>query len=77
MYQRMNNDSIKPYKDRQSLARAAPSSELERLLVRELCGVLDLGVEGTDTDSSIFSLGLTSVDLIRRSTISRSSSLRQ
>ena len=65
MYQRIDNESIKSYKERQSLARAEPSSELERLLVRELCEVLDLDAEDIDSDSSIFSMGVTSVDLIR------------
>ena len=65
MYQRINNESIKSYRERQSLARAAPSSEWERLLVRELCEVLDLDVEDMDIDNPIFSMGVTSVDLIR------------
>ena len=65
MYQRINNESIKSYKERQTLARAAPSSELERLLERAFCAVLDLDVEDMYIDNSIFSKGVTSVDLIR------------
>lgn len=65
MYQRINNESIKSYRERQSLARGAPSSEMESLLVRELCEVLDLDVEDMDIDNPIFSMGVTSVDLIR------------
>lgn len=65
MYQRINNESIKSYRERQSLARAAPSSEMESLWVRELCEVLDLDVEDMNIDNPIFSMGVTSVDLIR------------
>jgi len=65
IYQRINYESIKPYKERQSLARAEPSSELERLLVGELCEILDLDAEDIDTDNSVFSMGVTSVGLIR------------
>lgn len=38
---------------------------MERLLVRELCEVLDLDAEDIDTNDPIFSMGVTSVDLIR------------
>lgn len=65
MYQRINDKSIKSYKECQSLARAEPSSKLEKILVRELCEVLDLDAEDINTDSSIFGMGVTSVDLIR------------
>lgn len=37
----------------------------KNFLVRELCEVLDLDAEDVDTDSSIFSMGVTSFDLIR------------
>ena len=65
MYQRINDQSIISYKECRSLALTEPSSELERLLVRELCEILDLDAEDVDTDHSIFSMGVTSVDLIR------------
>ncbi len=65
LYQKINNESIKSYKGRQRLASAEPSSELERLLVREFCEVLDLGAEDIDIDNAIFSMGVTSVELIR------------
>lgn len=65
MYQRINNESIQSYRERQSIARAAPSSEMESLLVRELCEVLDLDAEDMDINDLIFSMGVTSVDLIR------------
>ena len=63
--QTRNNELIESYKQRQGLARAEPPSELERLLKREFCGVLDLNAEDIDIDNSIFSMGVTSVDLIR------------
>ena len=65
MHQRIDCESIKLYKQSRSLTRAGPPSELEKLLVRELSDILDLDAEGIDTDSSIFSIGVTSVDLIR------------
>ena len=65
MHQSLDREAIKKYKEQRSLARAEPSSGLEKLLVREFCEVLDLNVEDIDTDSSIFSMGVTSVDLIR------------
>ena len=65
MFQARNNELIKSYKQRQGLARAEPSSDLEKILKREFCGVLDLDAEDIDIDISIFSMGVTSVDLIR------------
>lgn len=65
MHQRVDYESIKLYKERRSLSRAEPSYGLERLLVRELCEVLDLDAEDIDTERPIFSIGVTSVDLIK------------
>ena len=65
MHQRVDHEAIRKFKEQRSLARAEPSSGLEKLLMREFCEVLDLNVEDIDTDSSIFSMGVTSVDLIR------------
>ena len=65
MHQRVDYESIKVYKERRRLNRAEPLSGLERLLVRELCEVLDLNAEDIDTESPIFSMGVTSVDLIK------------
>ena len=65
MHQRVDYESIKLYKERRSLSRAEPSSGLERLLMRELCEVLDLDAEDIDTERPIFSMGVTSVDLIK------------
>lgn len=47
------------------LARSAPSSELERLLARELSEISELDTGDIDIDNPIFTTGLTSVDLIR------------
>ena len=65
MWQTRNNELINSYKQRQGLARAEPWSELERFLEREVCGVLNLNAEDMDIDKSIFSMGITSIDLIR------------
>lgn len=65
VHQRINNESIKYYKEHHSLARAEPSSEMERLLARELCEILGLDAEDIDTNDSVFSMGVTSVDLIK------------
>lgn len=65
MYQKSNEESIKFYKQRQRLARVEPSSELEQLLARELCKILELEADDIDIDNPIFSMGITSVDLIR------------
>lgn len=65
MCQTRNNELVKSYKERQGPARREPSSALERLLARELCGVLDLNAEDIDIDDSMFSMGVTSVDLIK------------
>ena len=65
MCQTKDNELIKSYKQRQGLARRKPSSELERFLERELCGVLALNAEDIGIDDSIFNMGVTSVDLIR------------
>ena len=60
MCQSRNNELIKSYKQRQGLARAGPSSELERFSEREICAVLNLNAEDIDIDDSIFSMGVTS-----------------
>ena len=65
MHQQTDCESIQLYKKTRSLTRAGPSSELERLLVREFCEILDLDAEDIDTESSILGMGATSVDLIR------------
>ncbi|KAK0509642.1 hypothetical protein JMJ35_008036 [Cladonia borealis] len=65
MSQTRNDELIHSFKQRQGLAQAEPSSELERFLEREVCGVLNLSAEDIDIDDSIFSMGITSVDLIR------------
>ena len=65
MSQTRNKELIHSYKQRQGLARAEPSSKLERFLEREVCGVLNLSAEDINIDDSIFNMGITSVDLIR------------
>ena len=64
-YQEKKDELIRAYRERRNSARTAPSSELEKLLTRELCEVLNLDAGDIDVDDSIFGMGVTSVDLIR------------
>ena len=64
-HQKLNDDSIRSYEAQQSLHCVEPLSNLERLVVRELCEIIDVDIGDIDVNSSMFSMGVTSVDLIK------------
>ncbi|KAL6712850.1 hypothetical protein ACLMJK_009562 [Lecanora helva] len=65
MQQSLNDDSIMSYRTQQKHTHVDPLSETEKLLIIEVCETLGYSAEDIVPDDSIFSMGITSVDLIR------------